>query len=270
MQILFRKSFDSHGEYEIAKKYCEVVEQRSDCGTVPYDHRSVTTVIGRYSVLSYYRELQIDLNSRNAKLINSYEQHSWIADFEYYNVSAIQAFTFPTFDEYTFPSAPQGAYVVKGRTNSRKHQWNTHMFAANKAAASHIAAELMNESLIGSQGIIYRKYIPLETFEVGINGLPFTNEWRFFFLGETLLTCGYYWSQAELADTYVVSPDAIQFARHIAKQVKLHANFFVLDVAKTESGDWILVEINDGQMSGLCMCEPRQLYNGLKNEYSSV
>jgi hypothetical protein len=270
MQILFRKSFDSHGEYEIAKEYCEVVEQRSDCGAVPYDHRSVTTVIGRYSVLPYYRELQIDLHSRNAKLINSYEQHSWIADFEYYHVGAIQAFTFPTFDEYAFPSAPQGAYVVKGRTNSRKHQWNTHMFAASKADAFRISSELMNDPLLGEQGIIYRKYIPLETFEVGINGLPFTNEWRFFFLGDKLLTCGYYWSQAELADTYVVSPDAIQFANHIAKQVKLYANFFVLDVAKTESGEWILVEINDGQMSGLCMCEPRQLYNGLKNEYNNI
>ena len=46
--------------------------------------------------------------------------------------------------------------------------------------------------------------------------------------------------------------------------IQRYANFFVLDIAKTESGDWILVEINDGQMSGLSMCNPHQLYSKLQ------
>jgi len=39
-----------------------------------------------------------------------------------------------------------------------------------------------------------------------------------------------------------------------------YANFFVLDMAETADGRWIVVEVNDGQMSGLSMCNPEELY----------
>lgn len=257
MQILFRKSFDFENELQIAQQYHTVYESRSLC----HDD----TVIGRYSVLPYYQELEKDLLYKKAKLINSYTQHRWIANFEYYNVGVLKAFTFPTWTDDDFHTCKEpGPFVVKGRTNSRKHQWNTHMFAADRASAARIGAELCNDPLLGEQGILYRKYIPLETFEEGINGLPFTNEWRFFFFKQNLLTYGYYWSQAENANKQIIPVDGVKFAQFIAKTVKNYVNFFVLDVAKTQTGAWILVEINDGQMSGLGMCDPHELYRNLK------
>jgi hypothetical protein len=41
-------------------------------------------VIGRYSVLPFYREVEADLAVNGCKLINSFAQHCWIANFEYY------------------------------------------------------------------------------------------------------------------------------------------------------------------------------------------
>ena len=137
------------------------------------------------------------------------------------------------------------------------------MFAKTKGDALCIANKLLNyDDLIGEQGVIYRKYVPLETYEVGLNGLPFTNEWRFFFYKKNLLSYGYYWSIADDTNR-IVEEDCIKFAQKIANIVSKYTNFYVLDVAKATSGDWILIEINDGQMSGLSMNDPDTLYKNL-------
>jgi hypothetical protein len=254
LQVLFRRSFNFEGELEIARQHGDVKEYRSEC--------SGGLVIGRYSVLPYYRELEQDLAARNAYLINNYRQHRWIANFEYYDILA--EYTFPTWTDDNFHRcSDDGPFVVKGRTNSRKHQWNTLCFAQNKQQAGRIAAELYNDPLLGEQGIIYRKYVPLEAFEIGINDIPFNNEWRLFFLQDRLLSCGYYWSQADKAESYKIPQDCIDFAQKIANIACEYTNFFVLDIAKTQNRNWVLVEINDGQMSGLSMCDPHEFYRNI-------
>ena len=256
MQVLFRRDFDSDNELAIARQYCNVKEYRSEC--------SDKLIVGRYSVLPYYRELEKDLASKDSKLVNSYRQHRWIANFDYYD--ALKQFTFPTWtDDDFYLCKDDGPFVVKGRTNSRKHQWKTHMFAKDKHSASCIGSILSTDALIGEQGILYRKYVPLETFEIGINDIPFTNEWRLFFFKHNLLTYGYYWSQADKADEYRMPDGGLEFAKSIANIAKDYVNFFVLDIAKTQEGNWILIEVNDGQMSGLSMCNPHELYKQLDN-----
>src|SRR6185437_16221891 len=129
-----------------------------------------------------------------ARLINSHDQHRWIAGFYYYD--ALRDYTFPSWTEDEFArSDDPGPFVVKGSTNSKKHNWDELMFAPDRRAAIEIACRLRQDDLVGRQRLIFRKYIPLVTYEVGLNGLRFTNEHRMFFLGRTLLAHGYYWSE---------------------------------------------------------------------------
>lgn len=260
--ILFRPNEDNQEELEICKKYFDVKTLRTRCRLHPADDRIVLPVIGRYSVLPFYKELEDDLGP-DAYLINSYKQHKWIADFEWYFDANIQKVTPKTYFEHEFYQAPEGEYIVKGKTNSRKFQWNTKMFADNKRKALAIGCELSNDGLIGPQGLIYREYIPLKTFEVGINNLPFSNEWRFFFYKDQLVDYGYYWSIAENID-HVIDVEGIEFAENLAKVVMQYADFFTLDIAQTEYGDWILIEINDGQMAGLSCIDPDSFYSKLR------
>jgi hypothetical protein len=254
--ILFRPDGNNREEYECAKKhFMTVVTQRTDV--------KGGQVIGRYSVLPYYRELEIDLKSQSgAYLVNSYQQHQWIANFDYYE--EFKEYTFETWTDYDFYKASRGPYVVKGRTNSRKHEWNRKMFAFDKKAALEIAGELANDPLIGPQGLIYRKYEPLKTLEVGLNGLPFTNEWRFFFYKGHLVTGGYYWSNAENPPT-TIAQKGLGFALKMGKKAAEFANFYVIDIAEKKTGEWVLVEINDGQMSGLSCIDPDTFYKKLGN-----
>lgn len=262
--ILFRKSFETEDEFSVCKRHGNIFELRSK---LPKN----SLVVGRYSVLPYYKELELDLESINSKLINSYDQHKYIANFEYYE--DIKDFTFETWDDSNFYLAPEGKYVVKGRTNSRKHQWNTLCFAENKKAALNIAGQLMSDPLICEQGVIYRKYEPLQTFEIGINNLPITNEWRFFILGKNIIAYNYYWSNADdetirKAKLYTDHSTMIDFVRSVIKRIYNNTNFFVVDVGIKEDGSPIIIEINDGQMSGLSTIDPSVFYFRLNNELS--
>lgn len=263
--VLFRPDETTYKEFEICKKYIGTETQRTKL------HNNF--VVGRFSVIPFYEELEIDLISNNCILVNTYKEHKYIADFLYYD--DVKEFTFPTyFDSYMLP---EDKYVVKGVTNSRKHEWDTLMFAENKRRAIEISCDLKIDSLLRTQDIIFRKYIPLQTIELGLNGLPITNEWRLFYLNNDLVAYGFYWSCVE--DNVVQSligdfrKDGVTFANMIASILSNRASFFVIDVAKTESGEWILVECNDGQMSGLNTIDPEIFYKSLKgalDDYQNV
>jgi hypothetical protein len=267
--ILFRPDLSTADELAAARRHLPVIESRSCADN--------NLVVGRYSVLPFYEELETDLRWNRSRLINSYEQHQWIACsdprlHDHLLLSCwyrdLAAFTPRTWDwrgflrEKMHPTS-DGPFVVKGGTNSRKHRWNELMFAPDHATALAIGLRLKDDMMIGQQPIVVREYVPLVNYEIGINGLPFSNEWRFFFLGETLLSYGYYWSEAEDPDRARMDEDGIALARTVAAAAAAHANFFALDVAETVAGGWTLIEVNDGQQSGLSMNDPDAFYRNL-------
>jgi hypothetical protein len=252
--ILFRKSLSEEGELEVCHQYFNVVEHRSE---VPAN----SLVIGRYSTLPYYDELEKDLS--HSRLINSYSQHKYIANFDYYN--DVKEYTPETWFDDNFYTCEDGPFVVKGRTNSRKYNWNKHMFAKNKRAAIDVATVLNDDLHIGCQGIIYRRYVPLKTYEIGLNDLPFTNEWRVFCYQNKILSKGYYWSSAseETIAKAVWDDNATILVKKLISIVSEKVNFYVLDIAQIVDDRWILIEINDGTMSGLSENNSHTLYRNL-------
>jgi len=50
------------------------------------------------------------------------------------------------------------------------------MYANTKEGLKNTISKLLDDPLIKEQGIVIREYIPLETYEIGINGMRFTNE----------------------------------------------------------------------------------------------
>jgi hypothetical protein len=139
------------------------------------------------------------------------------------------------------------------------------MFAETKDDVPIVAARLMNDSLIMDQGIIVRQYMKPKILGHGVNDLPITNEWRFFFLKNQLLAHGYYWNYSfpEYTDKAELTKDCMDLAHKAAKIISDNATFFVIDVMQLEDGSHIVVEINDAQMSGLNAIDPHDLYSSL-------
>lgn len=257
--ILFRSgSLENEAEIKVALRYFPVCRYRTE---VPEN----SLVIGRFSVLPFYHELCQDLENRNAALINPEAAHSWIAGFHWYD--DLKEFTPRSWDERDFhKSGYDGPLFLKGRTNSRKAQFDKACYAKDRQAAYDVASILANDPLIGPQGIIYREFVPLKVFErCSIYGTPFANEWRLFWYRDTLLSKSYYWTNAsEWAQACaVLAPDGLDLAHRAAEITKDHAAFYVMDIAETEDGRWILIEMNEGQMSGIPIERADELYSNL-------
>lgn len=260
MIILFREDLDSENELATAQQYMPLVRYRTE---VP----NLETVIGRYSVLPFYKELEAELATKGSRLINSHTEHKYIANLLNWSESELAGLTPKTYDNWY--KLPEGSYVLKGQTNSRKHQWLTHMFAPTLADIPNIAKNLMNDTMINEQGIIVREYIPLKQLDTGINGLPITNEWRFFYLVvdgvAREIAHGFYWaSEPELITSAVLAPEGIDLANKAAQKLATKCSFFAIDIAETLAGPWTVIEVNDGQMSGLACISADEFYAKLR------
>ena len=259
MKILFRPDATTRDELEVARQYCSVVTQRSGVG-------AGETIIGRFSVLPFYRELEADVRHEGSSLINSWHQHNWVADLSGWYPS-LEGLTPETW--FRLDDVPEHTpVIVKGRTNSCKFRWDTHMFAADKKAAGDVSWRLLEDAVVGSQDLVYRRFVPLKSYLTSFRGLPVSEEYRFFCLDGKVLAAGFYWSDhietiQEMGHTPDPSAVPAEFMREVLDRIGNQIRFVVVDVARTASGEWIVVELNDGQMSGLSCVDPHTLYQAL-------
>lgn len=256
--ILYRNDVDWRQEESCVRKYFSCISSRLKVN-------KGDLVIPRFSALPFFKELQDDIEYFGATLINNYNQHRYIADLcnWYYDLAE---FTPMTWNDLT--KIPEnGPFVLKGETNSKKFLWNSHMFAEDKKKAIEIHSRLQEDSLIQYQKIYIRKYVELERLGIGFSGLPITKEFRIFVYQKEILSIGFYWSNYEIsADPNEVPLDFVNTVIDRIQNTEIcePPNYYVIDVAKTTKGDWIVIELNDGSMSGLSDNNPEILYKNLK------
>lgn len=259
--ILYIDDIDWRNEKDSAAKYFQCIGSR-----MLVKHGDL--VIPRFSALPFYKELQSDISYVGASLINTYEQHRYIADLGNWIYDLHQYTPMTWRNLWEIPE--EGPFVLKGETNSKKFSWNTHMFAKNKKEAIEVHSRLLEDSVIQYQQIYIRKYIELEKLGESFRGLNVTREYRFFVYKKTILSGAFYWSSHvdDISDYNINEVPADFLSTIINKiqntEISEPPNFYVIDVAKTASGEWIVIELNDGSMSGLSENNPEQLYSNLK------
>ena len=259
VQVLFREDRSSLSEKSIADQFGYVVSKRSMI-------QAKSLVIPRYSLLPFAYETLEDIKYLGGIPINDYNQYLYIADLKNW-VSDLKDFTPKTYSDFYLLS-DNSSYVIKGETNSKKFLWESHMFASNKKEAIRIQGELLKDSLFEQQQIYAREYVPLKTYYKGLGGLPVTKEFRFFILYGKVVSSGFYWSDhIDSLREQGINPDVSDvpeaFLQKIINIIGDKNNFYVIDVAETDSGEWIVIELNAGEMSGLSECSPENLYKNI-------
>lgn len=263
--IYWRRSMDKD-EYEAACRRFTVVTRRT---AVPRG----SLVIPRYAALPYNEEMCEDIATLGSVPINTYHQHCYVANLRnwYYDLAEITPRTWFALDQIP----EEGPFVLKGQTNSKKFQWDTHMFALNRREAGEVFWRLSTDGHVGAQQIFVRQYVPLHKLADGLNGMPVCEEYRFFVLDGKVLASGFYWSShtEELRDQGLeFDPNEVPkaFIDRVISLVGDQCRFWVFDVARTAEGSWIVVELNDGQQSGLSDIHPEDFYSALKARLSPV
>lgn len=235
--------------------------QRAVRGIKP--HQQPTEAIYRGWMLKpdHYAELYESLAAKNVRLVNdpsAYRHCHYLPE----SYSAIEGHTprsvwmklqgelsMETVMELLRPfgSAPA---LVKDFVKSRKHEWHEACFipsAADRGAVERVVRkflDLQDDDL--NEGLVFREFIEFEPLAVhSKSGMPLTREFRLFFFDGRLSFSAQYWDEGDYRG--LTAP----LHRFTDVAAKVRSRFFTMDVAKRRDGDWMIVELGDGQVAGL-------------------
>jgi hypothetical protein len=225
-----------------------------------------------------YQQLYQALLGRGVRLINdpaSYQHCHYLPQsysiIEDYTPRSIWIETGPevSMDRIMAALQPFGeaAIIVKDFVKSQKHYW---LEACYIPSASDVAVvERVVRRFLGLQGedlnggLVFREFVEFEPLAThSRSGMPLTKEFRLFFLDGELVYSIEYWEEGDY--TGLVPP--IDRFQDVARKVQ--SRFFTMDVAKRAAGDWLIVELGDGQVAGLPEnADVRQFYEAIVTQW---
>lgn len=144
------------------------------------------------------------------------------------------------------------AIVIKDWCKGRKHEWLDACFipdSSRNGNALRVISNFLNaqgESLAG--GLVCRKYIPLQSLGAvhPKSKIPLFNEHRFFVFKGQIFYGAPYWDAGFYG--HVTWPRK-KVITDLVRDIK--SDFFAIDIAKTETGIWTVIEVNDGGTAGI-------------------
>jgi len=149
--------------------------------------------------------------------------------------------------------------ILKDYVKSAKHYWNTACFIPDASDIDKVIRTMrefcrVRDGVTG--GFVFRQYVELEHIGVHpLSKIPIANEYRLFFLNGNLIDVSPYWEEGKYHQ------EELPLSEMKAIAQKVNSNFFSMDIAKTCASDWIIIELGDGQVSGLPVgCDIKKFY----------
>jgi len=213
------------------------------------------------------------LLEKGIQLINSPKEYAkyhllpgWYRDFEGLTPFSVWNESGDIGDALELIEGLEGAFVVKDYVKSRKHEWYDACFIkdiSDREETFRVINNFLNrqgENLEG--GVVLRKFESLKSIgNHKDSGMPISEEYRVFvFKGEILISDNY-WSENEEVN---ISEDEYIWIESIAS--KIESNFVTIDLARKTDGSLIIMEMGDGQVSGLQQIDAYEFYRTFQNQ----
>ena len=157
----------------------------------------------------------------------------------------------PPFDDKELCEALahwNGPVIVKDYVKSEKHAWNEACFIPDPRdtdASLRVIRrfiELRDDAFEG--GLVLREFVPLA--QAGVHpqsAMPLSREIRTFWRGDRCVMSSGYW---DARSSEAALPTVVVRASQI-----INRPFYTIDAAQLASGEWIVIEIGDGQVSAI-------------------
>lgn len=218
-----------------------------------------------------YECLYNKLAEKNYYLINNPEEYvnthylpNWYKHLENLTPKSIWSDGIPDVEETVrlLKEFGEESVIVKDYVKSRKHEWYKSCFIEN-ASETTKALQVVNNFIEGqgedlNQGVVLREFVNLES--IGFHeksGMPISNELRLFIFDYKVVCSINYWDGIEINEYP-------KFIDEILEKLKdINSNFFTVDIAKRCDGKWIIMELGDGQVSGLQDYDAERFYKEL-------
>lgn len=224
-------------------------------------------VFPRFRSIPFGKELEDSVLSAGSTLVNSWEQYQFVSDLWAW-VRLLDGLTPVAYRVDEVGSLPEGEYFIKGETNSVKHDWFGSAFAGSLSDVQRVISNLRGHSIVGNQSLVIRPFVHYRQLAVMESGQPVFHERRYFALGGQVVGSGFYWSQQRHRfDASLLAPlvdgSAESTLREAIKRIGEKINFVVIDLAEKTDGSWDVIELNDGNMSGLTGVDPSALWGNI-------
>jgi hypothetical protein len=224
--------------------------------------------IGYIPPLERYQAIYEAALAKGVRLINSPAEYQTAIEFDKF---------YPLPGDLTPPSAiissvaecaAAGVAIgypvfVKGTVQSRKSKGWRACVAHNQSELENLTGVLLQLETRSRGLVIVRQLVSLQHERKSGEDFPFGREFRVFSYAGQILEYGYYWegddslSHLSKAEENTVLDLAWEAAHRV------NVPYLAVDIGQTEAGEWIVIEVGDGQFAGLSQVSPLKLWHKL-------
>ncbi len=238
---------------------------------VPQQSKVVRALwIGYIPFPEHYEQIYHAALSRNIHLVNSPEEFRRAEEFDQF---------YPFIADLTpesecaidlagcGASAQRIGYPVflKGAVQSMKSEGIDSCVAHNLENLQAIASRILSGQRRSLGKIIVRKLVDLRFCRMGPGGFPLGREFHVFVYSGQVVGLGYYWEGDD--DLATLRTDERKHVVDLALEAahRLGVPCIAVDIGQKQDGEWIVIEVGDGQFSGLSQIPIHQLWAQLTN-----
>lgn len=185
-----------------------------------------------------YQKFYEKLKNKGIELINTPNEYNkyhllpgWYKDFEDCTVKSAWTEDFSEESLKELLSKFEGAVIVKDYVKSRKHEWYEACFIEDVKDTENALKVIKNfierQDDLLTGGIVLREFIDLKSIgKHKESGMPISDEYRVFVLD-----------------------NEIKWVKEICKRID--SRFVTIDLARKSNDEFVVMELGDGQVSGL-------------------
>ena len=237
------------------------------------DIKGLTIYRGWMMSLNMYENFYNLLFERGIQLINTPKEYAkyhllpgWYKDFESSTPFSIWSESKNIEDALRLTDGLEGAFIIKDYVKSRKHEWYDACFIKDirdKENTERVINNFINRQDSNLEGgVVLRKFESLKSIgNHKDSGMPISEEYRIFvFKGEVLIADNYWNDSGEVnitEDEYTLIESIIS---------KIESSFITIDLARKTDGNLIIMEMGDGQVSGLQQMDEYEFYGAFQNQ----
>ena len=237
------------------------------------DIKGLTIYRGWMMSPNMYENFYNLLLERGIQLINTPKEYAkyhllpgWYKDFERCTPFSIGSESKNIQDALKLTDGLEGAFIIKDYVKSRKHEWYDACFIKDirdKENTERVINNFINRQ--GSNlegGVVLRKFESLKSIgNHKDSGMPISEEYRIFvFKGEVLIADNY-WNDSGKVN---ITEDEYTLIESIIS--KIESSFITIDLARKTDGNLIIMEMGDGQVSGLQQMDEYEFYGAFQNQ----
>jgi ATP-grasp domain, R2K clade family 3 len=166
-------------------------------------------------------------------------------------------------DLQTIEAHLQFPMFVRGAVKSNKDQGWAACVARDRDELVAIAKGLLARERRSRGKIVARRLVKFRTVATDKQSFPISREYRAFVHRGVVLAYGFYWD--EYQDSIALTPADEGTIRTLSIEAarRVGAPFVAVDVGQLENGDWIVIEMSDGQFAGLSQVAVFELWSKL-------